>query len=175
VDNRLRALKSHVYRPRRLAEPRGAGSRCPQFSRPKALRVEGHLSFVASKPPKVQLVGLLPAILKPCGPACAQPFTQRNVEALREEEWQETPGFVLENAERAHHIAEDLFRDFGDSVRIEVVGLDSPRGVWLGLRYRIGKGFAVVVDGHEVFRDPKDSGPVKDAVSRALSTRPSRA
>src|SRR5207244_5874609 len=83
--------------------------------------------------------------------------------------------FMIENANRAHRIAEDLFRDFGDRVRIEVVGLDSPRGVWLGLRHQIGKGFAVIVDGREVFRDPKDSDPVKDAVSRALSTRPAPA
>jgi len=127
---------------------------------------------VVTRPPRIQLLGLLPAILKPCGPACAQPFTSRNVEALRDEEWHETPSFVLENADRAHRIAEDLFRDFGDRVRIEVVGLDSPRGVWLGLRHQVGKGFAVIVDGREVFRDPSDYGPVKGAVSRALSTRP---
>jgi len=131
--------------------------------------------IVATRPPRVQLLGLLPAILKPCGPACAQPFTNRDVEALREEEWHETPAFVIDNANRAHRIAEDLFRDFGDRVRIEVVGLDSPRGVWLGLRHQIGKGFAVIVDGREVFRDPNDSDPVKDAVSRALSTRPAPA
>src|SRR5207245_3012483 len=85
------------------------------------------------------------------------------------------PAFVIENADRAHRIAEDLFRDFGDRVRIEVVGFDSPRGVWLGLRHQIGKGFAVIVDGREVFRDPKDSDPIKGAVSRALSTRPALA
>ncbi len=131
--------------------------------------------IVVTRPPRVQLLGLLPAILKPCGPACAQPFTNRNVEAMREEEWHETPAFVIENADRAHRIAEDLFRDFGDRVRIEVVGFDSPRGVWLGLRHQIGKGFAVIVDGREVFRDPKDSDPIKGAVSRALSTRPALA
>jgi hypothetical protein len=123
------------------------------------------------RPPRVQLLGLLPAILKPCGPACAQPFTHQNVEALREEEWHETPAFVIENADRAHRIAEDLFREFGERVRIEVVGLDSPRGVWLGLRHRVGKGFTVIVDGHDVFRDPADSDPVRSAVSKALSRR----
>lgn len=123
------------------------------------------------RPPRIQLLGLLPAILKPCGPACAQPFTNRSVEALWVQEWHETPAFVIENADRAHRIAEDLFREFGDRVRIEVVGLDSPRGVWLGLRHRVGKGFTVIVDGHDVFRDPTDSTPVKGAVSRALSNR----
>ena len=126
---------------------------------------------VVTRPPRIQLLGLLPAILKPCGPACAQPFTNRSVEDLRDEEWQETPGFMRENADRAHHLAEDLFRDFGGQVRIEVVGLDSPRGVWLGLRHRVGTGFAVIVDGREVFRNPGDYDPVKDAVSRAVSAR----
>src|SRR5205809_3806882 len=152
----------HSMSLQRQTTPRAEGL----YLRPAVLRA------VSSRPPRIQLLGLLPAILKPCGPACAQPFTNRNVEALREEEWHETPAFVIENADRAHRIAEDLFRDFGDRVRIEVVGLDSPRGVWLGLRHRVGKGFAVIVDGRDVFRDPSDYDPVKGAVSRALSIRP---
>src|SRR2546426_9285561 len=156
----VRALKRHVYRPSNRPRQPGAGPSTPR----KAHRLVRPSGIMVTRPPRVQLLGLLPAILKPCGPACAQPFTNRNVEALREEEWQETPAFVIENADRAHRIAEDLFRDFGDRVRIEVVGLDSPRGVWLGLRHQIGKGFAVIVDGREVFRDPKDSDPIKGAV-----------
>ncbi len=127
---------------------------------------------MSSQPPRIQLLGLLPAILKPCGPACAQPFTNRSVADLRDEEFRETPSFVLENADRAHRLAEDLFQHFGDRIRIEVVGLDSPRGVWLGLRHQVGKGFAVIVDGRDVFRNPVDYDPVKSAVSRALASRP---
>src|SRR3989440_9720146 len=121
-----------------------------------AQRRGGHLGgfalsrIVVTRPPRVQLLGLPPAILNPCGPACAQPFTNRNVEAMREEEWHETPAFVIENADRAHRIAEDLFRDFGDRVRIEVVGLDSPRGVWLCLRPPLATDFAVTVAAPEV-------------------------
>jgi len=164
-------FKVHVYRPW-LAKPGCLGHRgWPRRTPRKANRLVRPFENVVTRPPRVQLLGLLPAILKPCGPACAQPFTNRNVEALRDEEWRETPAFVLENADRAHRIAEDLFRDFGDRVRIEVVGLDSPRGVWLGLRHRVGKGFAVIVDGRDVFRDPRDYDPVKGAVSRALSNR----
>jgi len=118
----------------------------------------------------VQLLGLLPAILKPCGPACAQPFTQESVESLKAEELGETPRFMIENAERAHGFAEQLIRDFGGSVRIEVVGLDSPRGVWLGLRHKVGRGFCVIVNGREVFREPTEYEPVKEAVGRALSS-----
>lgn len=125
---------------------------------------------MSSRPPRIQLLGLLPAILKPCGPACAQPFMNDTVAALKSEELRETPAFMLENADRAHALAEDLVRDFGNRIRIEVVGMDSPRGVWLGLRHRIGGGFAVVVDGREVFRDPKDYDSVKGAVSRALAS-----
>ena len=125
------------------------------------------------RPPRIQLLGLLPAILKPCGPACAQPFTNDSVEALKEEERRETPGFVLENAERAQGMAEQLLNDFGARIRIEVVGLDSPRGVWLGLRHGVGKGFAVIVDANEVFRDSDDYDSVRQAVDRAIKAHES--
>src|SRR5207244_12272565 len=82
----------------------------------------GGTPAVSSRPPRIQLLGLLPAILKPCGPACAQPFTNESVVALKAEERRETPAFVRENAERAHGLAEQLLKDFGSQIRIEVVG-----------------------------------------------------
>ena len=129
------------------------------------------LGSMRTRPPTVQLLGLLPAILKPCGPSCAHPFLNESVEALEREERHETPGILLENSQKAHHIAEQIFDDFGPRVRIEVVGLDSPHGMWLGLRHRVGKGFAVIVDGHAVFRDPDDYVPVREAVGQALASR----
>lgn len=123
------------------------------------------------RPPRVQLVGLLPAILKPCGPACAQPFMNETVAQLRAEELGETPDFMTANAERAHAVAEELLRDFGGAIRIEVVGLDTPKGAWLGLKHRFGKGFAIVVDGHDVFRDAAAYEPVRQAVARAVEAR----
>lgn len=59
----------------------------------------------------------------------------------------------------------DLFREFGSAIRVEVVGLDSPIGVWLGIRHWIGKGFAIIVDGREVVRGSADYAPVRDAVA----------
>ena len=88
---------------------------------------------------------------------------------MKAEERRETPAFVRENAERAHGLAEQLLKDFGPRIRIEVVGLDSPRGVWLGIRHRVGKGFAVIVDGNEVFRNYDDYDSVKNAVDRAIT------
>lgn len=120
---------------------------------------------------RVRLVGLLPAILKPCGPACAQPFMNRPVETLADEELHEAPPFVRENGERAHAIAEQLFRDFGHDVRIEVLGLDSPRGILFAARHRIGGGFAVVVEGQSVLREPQDYDAVKRVVAEALGGR----
>lgn len=126
---------------------------------------------MSARPPKVQLLGLLPAILKPCGPACAQPFTNVTVEALADEERRETPDLLRENSEQAHRLAERLIEDFGSRLRIEVVGLESPRGLWLGIRHRVGRGFAVIVDDREVFRDPQDYGAVRKAVDAALAAR----
>lgn len=126
---------------------------------------------MSSRPLRVQMLGLLPAILKPCGPACAQPFMNHPVEKLTTEEMGETPRFVQENGEQAHALAEHLFRDFGNQVRIEVVGLDSPRGIWLALRHRVGKGFAVVVGNRHVLRSPAEYEAVKEVVERTLRER----
>ncbi len=117
------------------------------------------------------MLGLLPAVLAPCGAACARPFMNAPVEELSQEEHAETPSFVQENGERAHAIAEQLFREFGDEVRIEVVGLDSLRGLVLGARHRIGKGFAIVVGDGRVVRNPKDYESVRTAVAEALEAR----
>ena len=128
---------------------------------------------MASRPVRVQMLGLLPAVLKPCGPACAQPFMNANVRALALEELEETPAFLRENADRAHELAERLLREFGPTIEIEVVGLDSPKGFWLGLRHRIGKGFAVVVDRKEVVREALGYEETKRAVERAVRVRTS--
>ena len=94
-----------------------------------------------------------------------------SVSALASEELRETPAVLLENANRAHEFAERLFRDFGDRIGIEVVGLDSPRGIWLALRHRVGRGFAVVVDGRDVVRDPLHFEETRAAVERAIRSR----
>ncbi len=130
---------------------------------------------MVSRPLRVQMLGLLPAILKPCGPACAQPFMNRPVETLSTQEMDETPAFIRENGERIHTFAERLFRDFGKEIRIEVIGLDSPRGAWLAMRHRVGKGFAIVVGGRETLRNPTDYDALKEAVTRALGSEASRA
>jgi len=93
------------------------------------------------------------------------------VTALASEELRETPAVLLENASRAHELAERLLRDFGNRIRIEVVGLESPRGIWLALRHRVGKGFSVVVDGKEVVRDPLRFEETRAAVERAIRSR----
>lgn len=61
--------------------------------------------------------------------------------------------------------------DLGDAIRIEVVGLDTPKGIWLGLRHRFGQGFAIVIDGREVFRDARVYEQVREAVARAVGMR----
>ncbi len=96
----------------------------------------------------------------------------RPVQALSSEEWNETPDFVRQNGERAHAIAEQLFREFGDAVRIEVVGLDSPRGLLLAARHRVGREFTVVVGKDHVVKDPERYEVVRSAVARALNADP---
>ncbi len=124
---------------------------------------------VPARPVRIQLLGLWPAVLEPCGPSCARPFVNAPVEALSREEMDETPRFMRENGERAHGFAERLHADFGDRIRIEVVGLDTPRGIWLGARHRVGRGFAVVVGGRTVVRNPEDYSSLQAAVQEAVA------
>ncbi len=99
----------------------------------------------------------------------------RTANSLTREELNETPSFVLENAARAHDLAERLLKDFGNSIEIEVVGLDSPKGIWLGVRHRVGRGFALIVDGREVLRDPPSYAEARAAVERGVRARALRA
>lgn len=122
---------------------------------------------------RVRMVGLLPAILAPCGAACARPFLNEPVRDLSREAMDDTPSFVRQNGERAHAIAEQLFKEFGDSVRIEILGLDSPRGVLFAARHRLGKEFTVVVGRDRVLRDPESYGAVRSSVADALRERAS--
>src|SRR2546430_10402730 len=109
---------------------------------------------MSPRPPKVQLLGLLPAILKPCGPACAQPFTNVSVEALIDEERRETPDLLRENSERAHELAERLLGDFGSRLRVEGLCLEAPLRRWLGLPHPAGGRFRGLLRRAHVFRNP---------------------
>ncbi len=144
-----------------------AGSRVVRMGKLKSPL--GATGSVSGRPIRIQLLGLWPAVLQPCGPSCARPFVNAPVEALSQEEMDETPGFMRENGERAHAFAERLHADFGDRIRIEVVGLDSPRGIWLGARHRVGRGFAVVVGGRTVVRDPEEYSSLHAAVQEAVT------
>src|SRR5947199_9076936 len=92
----------------RQTTPRAEGL----YLRPAVLRA------VSSRPPRIQLLGVLPASLKPCGPACAQPFTNQSDQALKAEEQRETPALVGENAERAHGLEAQHPKQFDARTRI---------------------------------------------------------
>ncbi len=68
--------------------------------------------------------------------------------------------------------AERLFQDFGDTVRIEVVGLDSPRGILLAVRHRVGKDFAAVIGKDRVVRNPDGYETIRAAVFQSLQAVP---
>src|SRR5207245_8690827 len=114
VGNRVRALKRHV--------PPNIGRRRVRCETDLGRNVHGET--VRTEPLRIQLLGLLPAILKPCGPSCAQPFLNDTVTALASEELRETPAVLLENASRAHELAERLLRRFGTRIRIDAAGTE---------------------------------------------------
>lgn len=91
------------------------------------------------------------------------------VHDLSREEMDDTPAFVRENGEQAHAIAERLFHDYGDRVRIEVIGLDSPRGLLFAARHHVGKRFTVLVGRNRILRDPEGYEAVQTEVNAALA------
>lgn len=62
----------------------------------------------------------------------------------------EYPPNIVRNQDFMAELVAELYR-FGNIIRIEVVNADSARGLWYALRYSLGRGLAVIVDG-KVFR-----------------------
>src|SRR2546428_4762454 len=90
VGKRVRALKRHV--------PPNIGRRRVRSETDLGRNVHGET--VRTEPLRIQLLVLLPAILKPFGPSCAQPFLNNTVTALASEKLFKIPPVLFTNASR---------------------------------------------------------------------------
>ncbi len=70
----------------------------------------------------------------------------------------EYPDKFRENFMFLVELVAELYR-YMDRVRIEVVNFDSVRGLWYAIRYRLGKGLAVIIGG-VVFKG-EDLSPIR--------------
>lgn len=97
-------------------------------------------------------MGIFPATLSPCS-VCD--MTDLGGKLAREQS-REAPAAAAGDAEITWRIAEAVFARYGTNVRIRLTPVDSPRGVWLSLRHRLGGGMRAIVSGRTVSADPQE-------------------
>ena len=101
---------------------------------------------------EVELVGIFPATLSPCSVCDVTELGGK----LAREQAREAPAAAAADADATWRVAEAVFARFGTDVRIRLTPVDSPRGVWLSIRHRLGGGMRAIVRGRTVSADPQD-------------------
>lgn len=106
---------------------------------------------------RVVLYGLFPTLFNVCVASNDLSRGLCNPRSLREQ-LSEYPQNMVNNQDFMVELVAELYR-FGNLVRLEIVNADSARGLWYAIRYRLGKGPAVIVN-NKVFRGA-DASPIK--------------
>lgn len=100
---------------------------------------------------EIELVGIFPASLSPCTVCDTTDLGAK----LARDQMREAPAAAVADSEATWRIAEAVFSRYGTSVRVRLTPADSPRGVWLSLRHRLGGGLQAIVEGRTVPPDPE--------------------
>ncbi len=106
---------------------------------------------------EIELVGLYPATLSPCTVCRIGELSEK----LSADQMREAAPSARADADLASRIADAVVSRYGAAVRIRITPVDSPRGMWLSLRHRLGSGLQVLIAGRRVRAEP-------DAVLSAL-------
>lgn len=99
----------------------------------------------------VEIVGLYGATLRPCS-VCD--LTELGAKLQREQAAEATDA-ARRDSDIAYRIAAAAFGRYGETVRVRLTPVDSPRGVWLTLRHRLGGGLQVLVNGRKTDAEPE--------------------
>lgn len=100
---------------------------------------------------EIEIVGLYGATLRPCS-VCD--VTELGAKLAREQASEATAA-ARSDSDTAYRIAVAVFARHGSAVRVRITPIDSPRGVWLALRHRLGGGPQVIVRGRRVAPEPE--------------------
>ncbi len=103
-------------------------------------------------PVKVELVGLLPGFYRVCTKCQPVDYLLLGGAKYLSEQVADYPPDVLEEQKKLHDLYQHLIQDFSDSVFVIPVDLLSLRGLWLSIRYKVGKAPAVVIGGTRALR-----------------------
>ncbi len=99
----------------------------------------------------VEILGLYGATMRPCS-VCD--LTELGAKLQREQAAEATDA-ARSDSDLAYRIAAAAFGRHGAEVRIRLTPVDSPRGMWLTLRHRLGGGLQVLVNGRKTAPEPE--------------------
>jgi hypothetical protein len=126
-------------------------------------------------PVRIRFLGLFPSFMDLCCRKAPDPLSLGGQEKLlrefHQEQMSEYPPDILENQQVVESFFERLLEDFPRGIAIEVVGLDTFRGMWLSWKYRVKDKFAILVDDRQRFGRDVSYDALKAAVEEALRAR----
>jgi hypothetical protein len=126
-------------------------------------------------PVRIRFLGLFPSYMDLCCRKAPDPLALTGNEALlnefHREQMSEYPPHIRENQRVVESLFDRLLRDFPRGIAIEVVGLDTFRGLRLKWREKVKGDFAVLVDDRARFDRDVPYEELKSAVSAALVAR----
>ncbi len=99
---------------------------------------------------EIEILGLYGAQLRPCSVCDITDLGQK----LEREQAGEATDAARRDSDLAYAIAAAAFSRFGTGVRVRLTPIDSPRGLWLTLRHRLGGGLQVLANGRKVEPEP---------------------
>lgn len=127
---------------------------------------------MGASPVRIRFLGLFPSFMDLCCRKAPDPLSLGGQEKLlrefHREQISEYPPDILENQRVVESLFERLLKDFPRGIAIEVVGLDTFRGMWLSWKYRVKGNFAILVDDRQRFGRDVEYDDLKAAVEEAL-------
>lgn len=126
-------------------------------------------------PVRVRFLGLFPSYMDLCCRKAPDPLSLTGNGALlrgfHREQMAEYPPHIRENQRLVEALFDRLLRDFPRGIAIEVVGLDTLRGMRLKWRERVKGDFAILVDDRARFGRDVSYDELRSAVAEALAAR----
>jgi len=117
----------------------------------------------------VKIFGVFPTVYSMCAPCCTHDYLAVCKESYSNEQILEYPKWVRDQQDEMVLFIQRLAK-FGRFIKVEVVSVDSLKGLYYALRYRLKPEFAVIVEG-KVFRGDIDFGDVEKYILELIEKR----
>ncbi len=125
-----------------------------------------------ASPVRIRFLGLFPSFMDLCCRKAPDPLSLTGegklLREFHEEQMSEYPPEILENQRVVESHFNRLLEDFPRGIAIEVVGLDSFRGMYLSWKYRLRDNLAILVDDVQSFGRDVSYEALRSAVGEAL-------